>query len=113
MFEGFSDDLRRDWRTLKAAAPGERFQKLYWHRRQSGRSSLMKLGMIALGLLTAVAGLIMLVTPGPGTVALLIGLALLARESTFVARAIDSAELRLGPLASRFTRTWHCRRRSS
>jgi putative transmembrane protein PGPGW len=113
MFEEFRDELRQDWQVLKAAPPGERFQRLYWHRRQSRRSSLVKVGMIALGLLLAIAGLIMLVTPGPGMVFVLIGSGLLAQESLLVSRATDAAEFRIRPLAARIARALRRVRRTS
>jgi hypothetical protein len=44
------------------------------------------------------AGIVLLPAPGPGMVVVLVGAAMLARESLVVARACDSAEMKV--------RTW-------
>ena len=61
---------------------------------------------IGAGLLTMAAGVVFLAIPGPGTVVLLLGVVLIARESMFVARLLDRAELLLRPGFLRVRRWW-------
>jgi hypothetical protein len=53
-----------------------------------------------------VAGMVMLAIPGPGVVALLLGVVLVARESLLVARVLDRMELLLLPCFLRFRPWW-------
>jgi len=48
---------------------------------------------MAVGVLLCLTGVVMLVTPGPGLLALLAGAGLLAAESLALARVLDRAEL--------------------
>jgi hypothetical protein len=73
--------------------PGRRFQKLYESRPPC--SPLKRWGRMAGGILLCVAGLVMLVAPGPGILILLIGGGLMAQESAAVARVLDRAEVRI------------------
>jgi uncharacterized protein (TIGR02611 family) len=49
----------------------------------------------ALGALLVAAGIVMLVTPGPGLLAIAAGLAVLAREYRWARRLLDRAKARL------------------
>jgi uncharacterized protein (TIGR02611 family) len=49
---------------------------------------------ITIGFILLAAGLVMLVTPGPGVVALALGLALLAREFHWARRLLDRLKAR-------------------
>jgi hypothetical protein len=74
--------------------PGRRFMARYRHRRRSRNQWLHALtmaGAVALVLL----GLILLVTPGPGSLVLILGATLLARQSRRAAMMLDRAELRV------------------
>lgn len=83
---------------LRQAQPGERFQQ-YYRQRQGKRSRrLVRLLLVTAGLASALLGLVMLFTPGPGVVFLLAGGAILAEESLWVACAIDWTELRVRAL---------------
>lgn len=53
--------------------------------------------MIGAGLLLIAAGIFFLVMPGPGTVVMFVGVALIARESLSVARLLDRVEVLLRP----------------
>lgn len=84
--------LRRHWRSFRAAPPGERFQRRY--RRQAGRRGLLgKIGMVVGGFALALAGIAMLVLPGPGLLAILLGALLVAGESLLAARLLDRVDL--------------------
>ena len=56
---------------------------------QSVRLSVAAAGFAVLGV-----GLVMLVTPGPGLLVIIAGLAILAHEFTWAARALDKAKTR-------------------
>jgi hypothetical protein len=71
--------------------PGRRFQDL--HDRRAPCSALKRWGRLVGGVLLCLAGLVMLVAPGPGILILLIGGALMAQESVAVARFLDRAEV--------------------
>ena len=53
-----------------------------------------RLSVAALGSTVVVAGAIMLVTPGPGLLVIIAGLAILAHEFAWAARALDRAKAR-------------------
>jgi hypothetical protein len=57
-------------------------------------------------LLILAAGIFFLPAPGPGTVIVVIGGALVAQESFWAAWALDWAELRLRALYQRGIRAW-------
>ena len=58
-------------------------------RRRGIRGHAIRLGVTVLGFVVLLAGLIMLVTPGPGVLVVLAGLALLAREYVWAERFLD------------------------
>jgi hypothetical protein len=91
-------EIRQNWRLFRLSVPGRRFQDWYWHRcrrRTSNQSSHRKLLTLLVGLLIAAAGVVLLVTPGPGWLVIAVGGAVLAGESLWVARFCDAQELRL------------------
>src|SRR5690349_9891357 len=75
--------------------PGLRFQNRYWRHRagRDQRSMLVRIGSLALGVVLAILGVLMLVLPGPGIVALALAGALFASESLRIARTLDRVEL--------------------
>jgi uncharacterized protein (TIGR02611 family) len=60
--------------------------------------SIAYAGRTALGVTVTVAGIALLPLPGPGTVVILLGLALLARDHEWAARLLDRAR-RIGARA--------------
>jgi uncharacterized protein (TIGR02611 family) len=64
--------------------------------RHKERSRLFRIGFALLGFLVCAAGLVMLVTPGPGIPVLILGLAMLALEfawaERWLERVVDKAE---------------------
>jgi hypothetical protein len=101
--------IRRNWTLLENGEPGDRFERHY-RRQQKGRSPLHRVVAIAIGLMIAAAGLILLPAPGPGMLVVAIGLGLLARELLIVARALDAVEPMLRKAIAGGRRLW---RRSS
>ena len=53
-----------------------------------------RLSVAALGFAVLVVGVVMLVTPGPGLLVIIAGLAILAHEFAWAARALDKAKRR-------------------
>ena len=86
--------LKKSWKELSKDRPGHRFQNR--HKRQEGKGSrtarFLKLGF---GILLVAVGVVFLLIPGPGSVGIVIGGALLAEESLVVARFLDNTELRI------------------
>jgi hypothetical protein len=85
--------LKTNYHELKASRPGKRFQELQVRRGKRGAGSRFLRLALSLGLVAV--GVALLVLPGPGVPFLIVGLALLAQEAPFVARALDTTELRL------------------
>ena len=62
---------------------------LLFMARQSVRISVAALGFSVLGV-----GVVMLITPGPGLLVIIAGLAILAHQFAWAARALERAKLR-------------------
>ena len=73
--------------------PGRRFRAL--HRVRSGRHRALKASTILAGIVLALVGVALIPTPGPGALAVLVGVGLVASESLAFARALDRLELRV------------------
>lgn len=82
---------RTNYDEFKEATPGRRFQQLRECRTR--QCEPCRPGMIVFGGLLCAVGMVLLVLPGPGILLIVIGLALIARESLIVARALDSVEI--------------------
>ncbi len=85
--------LKQSWRDLQQGEPGRRFEDR-WRRRKSGGTA-RKVWVLGAGALVFAAGIFFLPAPGPGTVLLVVGAAMMAGESLWMARALDRAELAL------------------
>ncbi len=104
-----SPHFHNDWEAFKASPTGRRFQDVHKRRvEEGGRSSTWRrILLLGLGLVLTAAGLFFLFVPGPGTVILFIGIALIARQSLLVARCVDRLEVLLRPAFLRLR--WHWR----
>ncbi len=98
--------LKEQWQELKEGDPGKRFQEHYCRRQEGGRSRLRKPLFIGAGVLIIAAGIFFLPAPGPGSLILIIGVALIAQESRLAARALDWTEVKVRPVAEWGIRTW-------
>src|ERR1051325_5724853 len=98
------------WDDLKQASPGERFQRVYRHRRKSAHGIARKTLSIVVGIVVILAGVVLLFIPGPGLLMILIGAVLIARQSLVAARILDRTELQLRKIFFWAERRW---RRSS
>jgi cytochrome c-type biogenesis protein CcmH/NrfG len=97
--------LKDNWHELARDKPGHRFQNRYRQRKKQGsnRGRFVKLA-IAIALL--IVGAVLLVIPGPGSVLIVLGAALLAEQSLTVARWFDRSEIWLRKLAAHLRRRW-------
>ncbi|HTF88151.1 MAG TPA: PGPGW domain-containing protein [Planctomycetota bacterium] len=89
-------NMRENWKQLKSADPGRRFQDLYETRQKKQRSKLARVFTLAIAVVLIIVGPIAGLIPGPGGIVIFaVGLALLAGESRIAARAIDRCEEKL------------------
>lgn len=63
-----------------------------------------RIAVTVVGFALVVVGLVMLVLPGPGLLAIVAGLAVLATEYAWARRALDEAKRRTGDVAGRLRR---------
>lgn len=82
-----------EWRALKASPGGSRFNTRF--DAHQGRSFLIRLVLSTIGAVFVLAGLLMLVFPGPGLLFILLGLSLGSLVFRPMARLLDAIE-RLG-----------------
>ena len=87
--------LRHEWRLFIASDPGTRFERLHERKKRDGKGLARRLFWWTAGILLTLAGIVMLVTPGPGLLSIAFGIACMAQESLPLARRCDRAELRL------------------
>ena len=85
------NDLRQDVRAFSGAGPGSRFVER--RQRRAGASRMQRVIALALGSVLFVAGILMLVFPGPGVIGMLLGLALMSGESAGAARLLDRLDV--------------------
>jgi hypothetical protein len=101
--------LKRNWHELSRDPPGRRFQNR--HKKQDGRGSgLSRTLKLTAAIVLLAAGVVLLVIPGPGSVLIVIGAALLAEESKVVARFMDRAEVRVRQWIKAALARWKKRR---
>jgi uncharacterized protein (TIGR02611 family) len=87
--------LKKQWTDLKGDPPGCRFVELHRRRQKSRRSMVRTRVRIGIAVLILIVGIAMMPLPGPGFPIVLVGAALLARESSGAARALDWLEVKL------------------
>lgn len=97
--------LRTDLRLLRDDEPGQRFVRRYDRHRGSSRAG--RITRAILGFILAVAGVLMLVLPGPAIVVIPLGLAMVGGEVEFGARFLDRAELWLRRHGRTLRERWH------
>ena len=98
--------LRKQWRYMKHARPGRRFQARYELRRRQHANPLWKPLYLILGTVLFLTGVVLLVAPGPGFLLLFFGAAMIAEESLWFARAFDALEVKVRRLAARTRRRY-------
>lgn len=98
--------LKQSWHRLKTGEPGRRFQQEYAAHQASRRTKWSRPLLLILGVVIVAVGLVALPAPGPGTLVLALGAALLARESKAVAKASDWLEVQLRRVARWAKEVW-------
>jgi hypothetical protein len=103
------DHLKEDWRHLKHGEPGQRFKDRYYlsQRRNRSRITFWRVFNIGAGSGIALGGLLMVIAPGPGWLAIFLGLGMLSGELLPVARILDRIEVRLRKLICWLRETWN------
>lgn len=99
--------LKRSLKEFAASRPGHRFRESYDRHHVKSRGGGLRLVVVLLIAAALVAvGLIGLVVPGPGTLFIAGGAALIARESRPFSTLLDKLELKLQPLFQWLKRQW-------
>jgi Putative transmembrane protein (PGPGW) len=103
------DHLKEDWRRLKHGEPGQRFKDRYYlsQRRNRSRITFWRVFNIGAGSGIALGGLLMVIAPGPGWLAIFLGLGMLSGELLPVARILDRIEVRLRKLIRWLREAWN------
>jgi len=103
------DHLKEDWWHLKHGEVGQRFKERYYssQRRNRGRFTFWRVFNIGVGGGIALGGLLMVIAPGPGWLAIFIGLGMLGGELLPVARFLDWLEVRLRKLVRGARAAWN------
>ena len=83
--------IRRELRALRDDEPGARFENGY--ERIHLRNKVLRMVVLALGVVLMASAAVTFVLPGPNFVLVLVGLALIAGQSRTIARLIDRAEV--------------------
>lgn len=103
--------LRRDWKELRHAPPGQRFQQHYERTRHSAdRRFWPRLFRMIVVIGCLLVGLALTVLPGPAILFFAIAAVLLAAEFEGMAKALDRAELWGRKIARRWRDKWRHRR---
>jgi len=74
--------------------PGRRFQERYRRMHSKTASAWKRCAFVAAGIVLTLVGAFFLAVPGPGIPILAVGLALIAQESSSLARWLDRTEVR-------------------
>jgi uncharacterized protein (TIGR02611 family) len=93
--------LKDDWQQFRSAKPGRRFIEQFETNQQERASKWIRLALIALGAVVVLIGLVALPAPGPGMLIVAAGLALLARESRWIAERLDVVEVKVRSLVKK------------
>src|SRR5215216_5431766 len=100
--------LLNEWKALRRARPGRRFQDRY----EASRGESHKVTIVgrivrwALALVAVAIGIVLVFIPGPAFVFFILAGGLLASESRHVARACDWTELKVRAFARWVLRAW-------
>lgn len=99
---------KHSWQAFKDSDPGRRFQDRYDRRQQTehGRWTMGAVLNVGLGVLIAVAGLVLVPAPGPGWIITFLGLGLLGSEFAPMARGLDWVEVKLRGVAGWAKEVW-------
>jgi hypothetical protein len=100
--------LKRLWKRFKTLEPGSRFQT--FHRDQRDRPFAVKGAFFAVAIACFAAGLVFVLIPGPAILFFALSGALLATQSSWVARVLDATEVWGRKTLESIQRRWRRRR---
>ena len=86
-------EIKHEWRLLKRDRPGERFDN--HRRRMSTKPKWQKVVRSILGVALIALGVVFCILPGPGSLGIVLGLALLGGMSRTIAGWMDRIEPRI------------------
>ena len=92
VFSRWRDAVQAEWKAVAASTAGKRFQERYQRKRDLKRPAWQKIVSPVVGVVILLLGVFLLPAPGPGIPIVLLGLALLAEHSLWVAKLLDVAE---------------------
>jgi hypothetical protein len=100
--------VRDYWRELRRGRPGERFMARYEHARAAvkQRGPAQRIVMFVLAFVFLAIGVVLTFIPGPAVLFFFLAGGLLATESRFVARFMDSTEVLLRRAVKRIRSAW-------
>lgn len=96
--------LQRRWQAFKALPAGKRFQR--FHEQQKDAPAWVKPLLLVGAILCIAAGVVLTFIPGPAFVFFGLAGAMLATQSSYVARALDRGELMARALMRRVRAKW-------
>ena len=97
-------EVKQEWKHFKDDPPGERFSN---HRRRMQRKPRgHSLIALLLGILLVAGGVVLLFIPGPGSVLIVFGFALIASHSKKLSALMDRMEPKLRAFGHRTVRRW-------
>ena len=102
---GHAAELKQEWELFKHDEPGQRFT--HHRERMKQRSKFINVVGLVLGIALLAAGVAFCFLPGPGTVLIVFGLALVGARWARMARMMDRAEPKLRHFFHRGKRRWH------
>jgi len=101
---GHLAEVKDEWKHFKHDHPGERFRN---HReRMKDKPRGHSIVMLIVGVLLVVGGVVLLFMPGPGSLLIVFGLALIASHSKRLSELLDRAEPAIRRTAKRLVRRW-------
>jgi hypothetical protein len=98
-------EMKQEWKLFKHDEPGHRFSH-HRERMQQRSKAINAIGLI-LGIALLVGGVAFCFLPGPGTVLIVFGLALVGARWARMARLMDRTEPKLRHVFHRGKRRWH------
>lgn len=102
---GHVAEMKQEWQLFKHDEPGHRFIN---HRdRMQKRSKVLNVAGLVLGIALIAGGIVFCFLPGPGTVLIVFGLALVGARWARMARLMDRAEPKLRHFFHRQQHRWH------
>jgi hypothetical protein len=97
-------EVKQEWKSFKHDEPGARFRNHRERMKEKPRGHSVV--AIAIGVLLVAGGVVLLFMPGPGSLLIVFGVALIASHSKKLSAIMDRAEPKLRRLARRGKHKW-------